>query len=134
VSVSKKIIQAAREELAALDPALAKANAVVPPFKWRSRAGGFGGLVSLIVEQQVSVASAKAIWKKLEKGLGTVSVQTVLAQDVEQLKRLGLSGPKARYIRGVAETHARGNIWMITRRVKSSWPCTALDAGRRKRI
>ena len=54
-------IAAAREALAALDPALARAHAQTPPFEWRLRVGGFEGLFRMIVEQQVSVAAAAAI-------------------------------------------------------------------------
>src|SRR4051812_28795365 len=105
MSVPKAVINRARRALSSRDPALAKANKVVPPFEWRTKARGFSGLVGLIVEQQVSVASARAIWKKLEDGLGVVGVEQVLAKDVEQLRRYGLSGPKARYVRGIAEAH-----------------------------
>ena len=50
MSVSKAVIEEARLALSARDPALAKANQVVPPFEWRAKARGFAGLVGLIVE------------------------------------------------------------------------------------
>jgi hypothetical protein len=37
MSVFKEVIEAAREALSLRDPALAKANQVVPPFEWRSK-------------------------------------------------------------------------------------------------
>src|SRR5690349_18051429 len=61
-------IAAIRHELSALDPALAVAHAVAGPFEWNVREAGFVGLIRLIIEQQVSVASAAAIWKKFEAG------------------------------------------------------------------
>lgn len=110
MSVPKAVIDEARRALSARDPALARANEVIPPFEWREKERGFSGLVGLIIEQQVSVAAARAIWKKLEEGLGFVGVKEVLAKDIDQLKTYGLSGPKARYVRGVAEALASGQI------------------------
>ena len=100
----------ARRALSLLDPALAAAHDVTPPFAWRSKPGGFPGLVRLVLEQQVSVASANAIWNRLETALGSVGVAEVLAQDVDQLKLHGLSGPKARYVRAIAEAQIAGHI------------------------
>ena len=58
-------ILTARRELVAVDPVLARIEAVVPPFEWRLRTGGFEGLFRMIVEQQVSVAAAAAIWRRV---------------------------------------------------------------------
>ena len=62
----------------------------------------------MIVEQQVSTASAAAIWARVESGLGQVAPATVLALDEAGLKALGLSGPKARYALALAEAAAGG--------------------------
>jgi len=58
--------------LSGLDPALAVARAAVGPFEWHVRESGFAGLVRLITEQQVSTASAAAIWKQFKVGVGSV--------------------------------------------------------------
>ncbi len=99
-------IETARVWLAARDPVLAEAHAHVPRFDWRARPAGFAGLVQLIAEQQVSVASAAAIWARVAAGLGEVTAQTVLAHDEAALKAFGLSTPKARYTLGIAAAHA----------------------------
>ncbi len=99
-------IETARLWLAARDPVLAEAHAHVPRFDWRARPAGFAGLVQLIAEQQVSVASAAAIWARVTAGLGEVTAQTVLAHDEAALKAFGLSTPKARYTLGIAAAHA----------------------------
>src|SRR5262245_37837546 len=101
---------AAREALVALDPALAHAHAVTPEFAWRSREGGFQGLLRLLVEQQVSTASAAAIWRRVEGGLGEIAPETVLARELEDLRGLGLSLPKARYAHAIAEACAEGRL------------------------
>ena len=96
-------IAAARRELAAVDPAMARIDGAIPPFVWRSRPGGFAALLRMIMEQQVSVASAAAIWRRLEEGLGEVTPAAVLALDEDALRALGLSRQKARYARALAE-------------------------------
>ena len=92
--------------LTARDPVLAEAHAHVPRFDWRARPAGFAGLVQLIAEQQVSVASAAAIWARVVAGLGEVTAETVLAHDEAGLRAFGLSTPKARYTLGIAAAHA----------------------------
>lgn len=103
-------IALARRELARVDPALARADAATPPFAWRLRPGGFAALTKLIVEQQVSVASAEAIWRRVEAGLGAVTPDAVLAAGEAGLRACGLSGPKARYTLGLAQAERRGDI------------------------
>jgi len=104
-------IAAAREALAALDPALARAHAQTPAFEWRLRPGGYEGLFRMIVEQQVSVAAAAAIWKRVVDGLeGEVTPEAVLAHEPEQLRAFGLSGQKARYGHEIARAQVDGRI------------------------
>ena len=98
-------IEAARTWLGEHDPILGRAHACVPRFDWRARAGGFAGLVQLITEQQVSTASAAAIWARVVAGLGEVTAERVLEHDEAGLKAYGLSTPKARYTLGVAAAH-----------------------------
>ena len=62
----------------------------------------------MIVEQQVSVAAAAAIWRRVHTGLGEVTPHTVGAADENDLRALGLSLQKARYARGMAEAHLAG--------------------------
>ena len=104
-------IAAAREALVALDPALAQAHARTPAFEWRWRPGGYEGLFRMIVDQQVSVAAAAAIWKRVVDGLGgEITPRSVLARDHEQLRAFGLSGQKARYGHEIAQAHVEGRI------------------------
>ena len=104
-------IAAAREALVALDPALGRAHARTPPFEWRVRTGGYEGLFRMIVDQQVSVAAAAAIWKRVVEGLdGEITPRAVLACDPERLRNFGLSGQKARYGHEIALAHVEGRI------------------------
>lgn len=103
-------IEDARAALALLDPALAVAHAATQPFLWRAKPRGFAGLLKMMIEQQLSVASASAIWRRLEGGLGAVTPEEILARDEDALKSFGLSGQKARYARAIAEAATSGRV------------------------
>lgn len=104
-------IAASRDALIALDPALTRAHAQTPAFDWRHRIGGFEGLFHMIVDQQVSVASAAAIWARVDAGLdGEVTPERVLATPIEVLRSFGLSIQKATYGHEIARAHVEGRI------------------------
>lgn len=104
-------ITVAREALAAHDPALARAHAQTPSFEWRLRPGGFEGLFRMIVEQQVSVAAAAAIWKRIVTGLDhELTPARVLTTEIEVLRGFGLSIQKATYGHEIARAHIGGRI------------------------
>ena len=69
----------------------------------RRRPGGFEGLFRIIVEQQVSVPSAQAIWARCRAGLDPVTPEGAAALGAAGLKAFGLSSPKARYVLCLAE-------------------------------
>lgn len=101
----------ARRLLASVDPVMARIDADMPPLEWRLRTGGFEGLFRMIVEQQVSVAAAAAIWRRVGEGLADdLTPQGVLARSVEDLRAMGLSGQKARYGHEIARAHVEGQI------------------------
>lgn len=104
-------IAAARAYLSAVDPALARVDARTPVFEWRLRQGGFESLLHMIVGQQVSLASAAAIWSRVVAGLDdAVTAQAVLARDIETLRGMGLSLPKAKYAHEIARAQIEGRI------------------------
>lgn len=100
----------ARQTLAEADPALAVVDAVTPTFDWRVWDRGFSGLLKVIIGQQVSVASANAIWARLENAIGTVDPGAVSALGEAGLRDLGLSRPKARYSMILAEDVLAGRL------------------------
>ena len=97
-------------ELSARDPALGDVIETwgAPP-RWR-RPQGFPTLVLLILEQQVSLASAKATFARLEERAGAVEPDTILALGEERMKEAGLSRQKARYVHGLAGAVAGGTL------------------------
>jgi DNA-3-methyladenine glycosylase II len=87
--------------LAAHDARFAGALALTGPLPLRRRAGGFGDLLGAIVSQQVSVASANAIWARLEAA-GLTDAATVAAAGEDALRACGLSRQKIRYAQALA--------------------------------
>ena len=81
----------------------------MPTFAWRVRPGGLAGLARFIVDQQVSLASAAAIWARVEAALGEVTGEAMLAHE-GGLAGLGLSRPKIRYLLALAEAERDGRI------------------------
>lgn len=88
--------------LAQAEPRFADALAQTGPLPLRLRPDGFAQLLSAIVSQQVSVASARAIWARLE-GAGMVTPEAVAAAGADDLRALGLSRQKATYAQALAE-------------------------------
>ena len=73
-----------------------------PPPLW-DREPGFATLLNIILEQQVSLASAKACFDKLTNHLGGVTPEGLLALNDAELKRIGFSRQKAVYGRHLSE-------------------------------
>lgn len=87
--------------LAAQNPALARAVDFAGPLPLRRRPDGFAALFNAIIGQQVSVASASAIWARLEAG-GLTAPNPVIAAGEEGLRAAGLSRQKITYALALA--------------------------------
>ncbi|MGV6846756.1 MAG: DNA-3-methyladenine glycosylase family protein [Marinibacterium sp.] len=88
--------------LAARDPRFAAALEQTGPLPLRRKPDGFGELLSAIVSQQVSVASANAIWARM-KSAGLTGPRKILWASDDDLRAAGLSRQKIRYARALAE-------------------------------
>ncbi|MCB5409798.1 DNA-3-methyladenine glycosylase family protein [Pseudogemmobacter faecipullorum] len=88
--------------LSARDPRFAAGYALTGPLPLRLREDGFAALVDAIIGQQVSVASARAIRARIEAA-GCLEEAAVRAVSEEDLRGLGLSRQKARYVKALAE-------------------------------
>ena len=73
-----------------------------PPPLW-ARPPGFATLLQIILEQQVSLASAKACFDKLSTRVGRLTPKSVLASTDAELKADGFSRQKTAYVRNLAE-------------------------------
>lgn len=88
--------------LARHEPGFARALAEVGPLPLRREDDGFAALLRAIVGQQVSVASARAIWARLV-GAGLTDQAVMAAAADDDLRAAGLSRQKARYGRALAQ-------------------------------
>lgn len=86
-------------QLTAIEPRFA---GVAGPLPLRRKSDGFGTLLQAIVGQQVSTASAAAIWGRLEAARLVEACAVRAATDAD-LVACGLSRPKLRYARALAE-------------------------------
>ena len=97
-------------ELAEMDNDLAVVlDKLGAPPLW-GRKPGFPTLVQIILEQQVSLASAKAAFKKLEASLPEVTPEGLSSLDDAELRAIGFSRQKARYCRELSRSIAEGRF------------------------
>ncbi|MEM9724647.1 MAG: DNA-3-methyladenine glycosylase 2 family protein [Pseudomonadota bacterium] len=90
-------------------PRLGAALDQVGPPELRRRPEGFASMLQVIVDQQVSVASGRAIWARVEAA-GATSAAAVSAMEDEALRACGLSRPKVRAARALAEAERSGAL------------------------
>ena len=97
-------------ELTAADPDLAELVATHgTPALWL-RPTGFASLVLFILEQQVSLASAAAAYRKVLDRVGTMAPAGILSSTPEQLREDGVSRQKDRYLRALATAVESGEL------------------------
>jgi DNA-3-methyladenine glycosylase II len=103
-------LRRAVRELAAVDTDLGRVvDRLGPPPLW-DREPGFPTLVHLILEQQVSLASARSAFAKLNARLPTLDPVSFLTLDDRALKEIGFSGQKGRYCRELAHAVLGGAL------------------------
>lgn len=79
------------------------------PPRWQ-RATGFASLLYIILEQQVSLASARAVWRKMAVLVPDVTPANFLTLTDEQLQSVGFSRQKIRYGRILAVAVREGEL------------------------
>ena len=108
--LTKKKLAVGLSELARTDSDLAAVlDEFGPPPLW-SRQPGFPTLVRIILEQQVSLASAKAAFDKLERVLEEVTPEGLLSLSDGELKSVGFSRQKSRYSRELSRAILDGRF------------------------
>ncbi|MBL8582874.1 MAG: DNA-3-methyladenine glycosylase 2 family protein [Rhizobiaceae bacterium] len=90
------------DALARLDPRLAAVRAAAGDVPLRLSEPGFASLASIVVSQQVSTASARAIYGRLGALLDPLTPEALLAGGEPVMRQAGLSGPKIRTLLAVA--------------------------------
>lgn len=79
------------------------------PTLWR-RPSGFASLVLFVLEQQVSLASAEATYRRVRLRIGVMTPRGVLATSPDHLREDGVSRQKDRYLRTLATAVDRGDL------------------------
>src|SRR6202012_812680 len=76
----------------------------------RRRDPGYTGLAMIVCGQQLSTASAAAIWGRLSAAFNPFDPAAILRARPARLARLGLSAPKIRALKAIARAVDRGEL------------------------
>ncbi len=99
------------DAVAAIEPGIARAVAVAGYPEPRLRERGYRTLLRTIVGQQVSVAAAASMWRKMEAFLGEeMAAEALLSAHFDELRACGLSRQKQGYARSLCELVAGGAL------------------------
>lgn len=104
------IIDQHLEQLLAHDPRLVAVSQVAGPLQPRMHPPGFEGLARVICGQQLSVASADAIWQRFKARQAASSPQAFLDLGEAGLAGVGLSRSKFETIQTVARALQAGEL------------------------
>jgi DNA-3-methyladenine glycosylase II len=95
-------VDAGIRQLVRQDPRLERIVAVAGRAALRRRSGGFAGLAQIITAQQLSTASASAIWSRVTTAYDPLLPEKIRRARATTLARLGLSGAKIRAFKAIA--------------------------------
>lgn len=111
MGLSADQIKAGVDHVAAIEPGFARALEAAGYPEPRIRPTGYRTLLRTIVGQQVSVAAAASVWRKLEAELGEeMAASDLLARDFDSLRACGLSRQKQGYVRSLCELVESGAL------------------------
>ena len=111
MGLSRKQLKAGLDAIAAREPAMAQAIEAVGYPDERIRDRGYRTMLRTIVGQQVSVAAADSVWRKLEALLGeTIPPEELLTSEFDALRACGLSRQKQGYARSLCELVTAGEV------------------------
>ena len=100
---SQECINEGASFLANIEPRFKSALEVTGELPLRLSPEGFERLLGAVISQQVSVAAANSIWKRLVKA-NLNGPRKIMRADDAQLRAVGLSRQKVRYARALAES------------------------------
>ena len=111
MGISAKQMKHDLDALAAIEPGMAKALKLAGYPEPRIRPRGYGTLMRTIVGQQVSVAAAASMWRKVEAFAGEdLDPEKILAAEFDTLRACGLSRQKQGYMRSLCELVVSGDL------------------------
>ena len=100
---SQAALEQACEDLAARDAALARAYAEHGLPVWRSAEPCYENLARIIAYQQLSTKAAGTIWGRVLERHPDLTPACILEDDEDGLRSCGLSRPKIRHLKSIAE-------------------------------
>lgn len=107
---SPQVLARHLDALVALDPRLGDVRERAGPFEIRRTVTGFAGLARAICGQQLSTASASAIWLRFAALEGALQPEGYLGLDEATVRGVGFSLSKFTTLRGVAEAMLEGRL------------------------
>lgn len=109
-ALTEETLALAVRELAAGDADLRGiVDRIGPPPMWH-RPAGFGTLVHIVLEQQVSIASARAAFDRLRAAVDPLTPARFLELDDPGLLAIGFSRQKVRYVRDLSRAVETGAL------------------------
>ena len=111
MGLSAEALREGLDAIATREPAIARALERTGYPEPRIRDPGYATLMRTIVGQQVSVAAATSMWRKLEELLGPGQpIEHLLAASFDELRACGLSRQKQGYLRSLCELVKAGEL------------------------
>jgi DNA-3-methyladenine glycosylase II len=107
---SEAVLRQGARALARKDPVMRRLIAAGAAPALRKREPGFEGLARIIVAQQLSTASAGAIWARFASRFPDMAPHDVAAAADDDLRAPGLSAPKIRTLRAIAAAIEDGSL------------------------
>lgn len=108
--LTKASLSKGARRLADVDPDLGTVlGRLGEPPMW-GREPGFPALIQIILEQQVSLAAARTMYRRLTRHLGAMTPEAVVAIQVSGLRNFGLTRQKAGYCHGLAARVLHGSL------------------------
>ncbi len=103
-------IRAAVRALRKLCPVMRRVHDLVGDPPLRRNVSGFVGLAQVVVSQQLSIASAGAIWKRTAAAVDPFDAETLLLAEDATLRAAGLSRGKIKTLRAMAAAQTSGAL------------------------
>jgi DNA-3-methyladenine glycosylase II len=108
--LNDKSLAVAAKSLSLEDEDFARTLAILgPPPLW-DREPGFVTLIRIILEQQVSLASADAMYQRLQKNISPLTPATIIEAGEPFLRSFGITRQKAAYFINVAQAVQSGEL------------------------
>lgn len=108
--MTRRELLVATEELCARDHHLAGVVDQYGPSPLWARKPNYATLVQIILEQQVSLASARAVYQRFETAIGKVDEDTVSSMSPMDLHKKGFTRQKAEYCVDLARMLVNGDL------------------------